>query len=150
VNDVSRRPAWDLTCYGLNLSWHNGRNILQGDISPEELRLEAYAQHMLAGNIGAYVENVGRVRVERGILVKRVLDDPGSAANLARMPAIPDPGVAASASAPVVGLPPVVQVPQVSVPLVPQVAVPPDLHQTPPPNPHGRPAFAFGQIPEMP
>lgn len=33
---------WPFSSYGLNISWESGANILHGDVSFEELRLDAY------------------------------------------------------------------------------------------------------------
>ncbi len=43
--------TWPFTCYGLNTSWENGSNILVGDISPEELRLNAYVDFLTHNNL---------------------------------------------------------------------------------------------------
>lgn len=141
VRDLTHRPPWEPSCYGLNLSWDVGRNVLNGDFSFEELRLEAYGQHIMFGNINNYLENLARLRAERSILIKRLQDDPSFAAQIARTPLNMQP----PAVAPIVPVP--VQVPApVPVPVstpatVPAPAVPP----TEPAN-----IFAFGKIPDLP
>lgn len=138
LHDLSNRPSWEPSCYGLNLSWEAGRNILNGDFSPEELRLEAYGQHIMFGHINSYLENLARLRAERSILVKRLQDDPGFAARIARTPAT----AAVSLDAPVPVPAPVIPTP-VPMPVAPQ----------PLPQQPVEPAqsiFAFGKIPDLP
>lgn len=138
--DIDHRPNWDLSCYGLNVSWEAGRNIVSGDSSQEELRLEAYAQHLMYGNIQAYLEALGRAKAERSIVFKRLADHPEEAVKIAKMPLFP---------------------PSVPHPVVLPTAQPPIVNQMPPTNQQKQPLntadsksqrtiFSFGNIPELP
>lgn len=138
VRDLSHRPPWEPSCYGLNLSWDVGRNVLNGDFSPEELRLEAYGQHLMFGHINNYLENLARLRAERSILIKRLQDDPSFAAQIARTPlSVPVPNEA-----------PIAPV-QTQVPL-PVTAPAPAIPSSAPPAEQPSNIFAFGKIPDLP
>jgi len=80
------RMQWPLSCYGLNLTWESGNNMLRGDYSPEELRCEAYAQIRSAGNIESYKMNANRVFQEHTQQVAQVLNNPPKAVQMARIP----------------------------------------------------------------
>eukprot|EP01120_Amphizonella_sp_Union-15-10_P015512 TRINITY_DN8002_c0_g1_i1.p1 TRINITY_DN8002_c0_g1~~TRINITY_DN8002_c0_g1_i1.p1 ORF type:complete len:170 (-),score=14.02 TRINITY_DN8002_c0_g1_i1:149-658(-) len=43
-------PQWPLSCYGM----HSGRNVISGDVSPEELRWYCYKTQKASGNLTIY------------------------------------------------------------------------------------------------
>lgn len=49
---------WPFSCYGLVLDWKEGKNLISGEFSPEELRAEAYMQQRTLGNIRNYETQV--------------------------------------------------------------------------------------------
>lgn len=72
IHDLKQvKISWPLSCYGLNLSWADGNNIVNGDFSPEELRCEAYFQIRSLGNIEEYKKTLQRALDEK----RRVIDD---------------------------------------------------------------------------
>ncbi len=77
---------WPLSCYGLNLNWTSGDNILHGDYSPEELRCEAYAQSRQSGNIDVYKRMVETVTMEQRQKVENAIGNLTRTVALARMP----------------------------------------------------------------
>lgn len=160
VNDLSKKPIWELSCYGLNTSWETGRNILNSDVSPEELRLEAYAQNAMIGNINAYLETLARTRAERSILIKQILDNPSAGVQVARTPLVSlvagqSQSLSLSSDQLTQPLQPVqqasLQVPQAinQVPIHVQVPVQP-VEAPVQPVQQPRSAFQFGQIPDLP
>lgn len=137
--DISKKPIWELSCYGLNVSWEGGRNVVVGDLSQEELRLEAYAQHMLLGNINNYMESWARARAEKSVLFKRVAEETEQALQIARTPLYSR------------------QTPQIPVVAVAPVSVQPTIKPASSHESIGsiadnpvRPVFSFGSIPELP
>lgn len=145
---MSRRPQWELSCYGVNTSWEHGRNVVNGDMSFEELRLEAYVQYSMCGSITGYLENLARARAEKSLVFKRLVDDPAHGAAIARMPHRA-PGVVP----PTISVPPAI--PQSVVLQQPMQAQPPGqpIFQTqaaaPPVQQHQQPPFAQQQMPPI-
>lgn len=158
MNDLGKRPIWELSCYGLNISWETGRNILNSDVSPEELRLEAYAQNMMLGNITAYLETLARTRAERSLLIKRILDDPSGAVLIARAALVQPASLASSVSQGSLALssdqialaPPQMMPPQVHAPPQVSLQAPPQVLAQPVPPQATLQVFQFGQIPDLP
>lgn len=75
-----------MSCYGINLSWESGDNIIHGDYSPEELRLEAYAQIKTSNNILKYIEAVNNVSLQQKIKIENVLSNISGAVLRAKTP----------------------------------------------------------------
>lgn len=157
------KPDWDLTCYGINVSWEHGRNIIQGEFSFEELRVEAYGQYLLNGNISQMVESLMRMKAERSILIRQILSDLPGTIRHARQPLLlpAAPQITPTQAAPLYNQP---QVPVVPLPVpmavqTPTVSVPPSnppMHLGQPTSSQverstaERPVFSFGKIPELP
>lgn len=79
---------WPLGCYGLNVSWEQGDNIIKGDYSPEELRCEAYAQMSTSGNIDAYRTTLTQVLNGRRHLIEQLKANPERGLAVARIPRV--------------------------------------------------------------
>jgi hypothetical protein len=54
--------VWPYSCYGITNNWAEGGNILTGEFSPEELRVEAYHQMKSSQNIQNYIAQVTQMR----------------------------------------------------------------------------------------
>ncbi|PJF17185.1 hypothetical protein PSACC_02981 [Paramicrosporidium saccamoebae] len=80
------KMEWPLSCYGLNVSWEGGDNIIHTDFSPEELRCEAYAQNRTVGNIDAYKQTLAHVIQEKQRTVAEIMADPSKGVALGRTP----------------------------------------------------------------
>ena len=74
------RPRWPFSCYGLNLTWSAGRNLLQGDISSEECRMEYYHQKLAYNSTVKYEETWRRELLERENRIKLIIDNINEAA----------------------------------------------------------------------
>lgn len=85
-NILSVQREWPLSCYGMNLAWEGGDNIIHGDHSPEELRCEAYAQMKLKGNITLYIQAVKDAKALQAKNEKDILDNIERAIALAQTP----------------------------------------------------------------
>lgn len=77
---------WPLSCYGLNLSWDNGDNIIHGDYSPEELRCEAYAQIRATENLNSYLHALNNALAEKKSCISSLLSDPSRALVMGKTP----------------------------------------------------------------
>lgn len=77
---------WKLSCYGLNLDWTTGNNIIHGDYSPEEMRCEAYYQSRTFGNLNNYLELLARFAQENQNQRNVVLSDITGAMIRGRIP----------------------------------------------------------------
>jgi hypothetical protein len=77
---------WPLSCYGLNRDWESGDNILTVDFSPEELRMEAYAQIRTCGNIDGYIASLAHALEAQRQAIAELLADPSRAVARARTP----------------------------------------------------------------
>lgn len=77
---------WPLSCYGLNLSWNGGDNIIKGDFSPEELRCEAYFQVRSLGNIDEYKRTLELAFREKKAIVHDIVTHPSKGVAMGRTP----------------------------------------------------------------
>ena len=50
------KPQWPFSCYGVTLDFNIARNLIEGDISPEEMRLDAYI-HARSSNFEIHVRH---------------------------------------------------------------------------------------------
>ena len=60
--DLSINIPWPFSCYGIVENWELGGNMIVGDYSQEELRMEAYAQQRSLGNIHSYQQQVALLK----------------------------------------------------------------------------------------
>lgn len=73
---INVKRQWILSCYGLNLTWKSGTNILHGDFSPEELRCEAYAQFRNQGDIKRYIAELDKALREVSLRIDELQRNP--------------------------------------------------------------------------
>lgn len=85
-NILSVQREWPLSCYGMNLLWEGGDNIIHGDHSPEELRCEAYAQMKMKGNIVSYIQAVKDAKSLQTKNEKEIIENIERAIALAQTP----------------------------------------------------------------
>lgn len=74
------RPQWPLSSYGINLSWNAGRNLLHGDISNEECRMEYYHQRLAYKSTVKYEEMWRGEVFERERRIKLIIENINEAA----------------------------------------------------------------------
>jgi hypothetical protein len=79
---------WPFSCYGIALDWHVAGNIISGDYSFEELRLEAYAQRAIRGNIAQYEQQVRELAPQYARRRLEVLRNPQQAIDHSRQLAL--------------------------------------------------------------
>lgn len=60
--DLGINIPWPFSCYGIVEDWDLGGNMIVGDFSQEELRMEAYAQQRALGNIHNYQQQVAHLK----------------------------------------------------------------------------------------
>lgn len=80
--------TWKLTCYGINVSWQSGSNIISGDFSPEESRHEAYQEFRAINTINGYAMNYAASLQRSEEFRRKILADPTAAVAKAKCPAI--------------------------------------------------------------
>jgi hypothetical protein len=56
------KNVWPFSCYGITNNWSEGGNIIGGEFSPEELRVEAYHQMKVHQNIQNYITQVTQMK----------------------------------------------------------------------------------------
>ena len=56
------KNVWPFSCYGITTNWSEGGNIIVGEFSPEELRVEAYHQMKTHQNIQNYITQVTQMK----------------------------------------------------------------------------------------
>lgn len=79
--------TWPYTCYGLNVSWSSGSNIIVGDVSPEELRMDAYSDYFMNHNLNNHIAFCHQ-KLEAALISKKaIIDDPAKAVFKAQIPA---------------------------------------------------------------
>lgn len=135
------KMEWPFSCYGLNVSWESGDNILHGDFSPEELRCEAYAQSRGAGNIEKYQQTVRHFLQQRQGAITEVLNDLSRAVALGRTPRAVRLQHLASTTTPVSQLPSKHETGSSAIPQLPSRGPSTDADFD---------SYTFGGIPELP
>lgn len=79
--------TWPYSCYGLNVSWSSGSNIIVGDLSPEELRMDAYSDYYMNHNLNNHIA-LCQQKLEAALISRKaVIDDPAKASFKAQIPA---------------------------------------------------------------
>jgi hypothetical protein len=144
---VDIKVEWPLSCYGLNLNWESGDNIIHGDFSPEELRCEAYSQSRTLGNIDSYQTTLLQVKQEKQRQMDEIVQNPARGVALGRTPrAVRTQHIASSAQ--------ILAMPQTRTHSTATISAPSSqpIHRHPSSQSRSADseAFNFGSIPELP
>ena len=150
--DLGINITWPFSCYGIVEQWDLGGNIIDGDFSPEELRMEAYSQQRTLGNISAYEQQVLRLKVMTESQKSAIRANPKRAIEeaCAKKPNFVQPVKQPSHMPPAVQ-PQMVQIPSTMPSQIPST-MPPQIPSTmpphiPPPMQHIRPPHALPHSP---
>jgi hypothetical protein len=73
--DLSEKHQWPYSCYG-SAQGSVVENVIVGDYSPEELRMEAYTQQRTVGSIQDYILKVTQLRNYHEEQKRRIIADP--------------------------------------------------------------------------